>query len=69
MTQFRLRPLKWKTADGKVIVPKGRTAVIAEWDASGSNMLAKVFPAVIEYRNPISGPTEWTVVEIAALEA
>ena len=64
MTQLRIRALKWKNPDGTPEVPNGRTLTISEWVATKSEMVAKVYPAVLEYRNPITGPTEWTLVDV-----
>ena len=68
-TQFRLRPLRWKNPDGTIVAPADRTMVVAEWSSKYGSIAANVFPAVLEYRNPITGPTLWTVVKIVGEDA
>ncbi len=66
--QLRLRPLRWKNPDGTLDVPVGRTLVIGRWVPMADQMGVNGAPAVLEYRNPISGPTNWTAVEVCGEE-
>jgi hypothetical protein len=43
--------------------------VVAEWSSKYGSIAANVFPAVLEYRNPITGPTLWTAVDIVGEDA
>lgn len=77
MNQFRIRPLRWKNPDGTVDIPRGRTVLIGDWAEVPAHLrgqvmdgiYARVYPAVMEYRNPITGPTLWTAVDVVAEDA